>query len=274
MEVMTDSMRASYPDIVRQVIKEGRPIAPRGEQTLEVSGARVRLTDPYDSLATDTGRGIVTKLAVVETLQCIAGVDEADTLVAAAPHYAAFIGPDGKMRSTYGNRLADQMSHVEAKLRADPSTRQAVATPWRHEMDAHLGEYSYPCTLALGYFIRDGLLEAYTTMRSNDVWLGLPYDVFQFSQMQLTLAGVLNVGVGQYVHDAWSLHIYARDLDKAEKLHAAGSAYASRFEGVGGSSWKEAANRAKQILRGDEPIMSTWSELQYLTVMREILASM
>lgn len=274
MDVTTDSMRKSYSSIVRQVVKEGRKIAPRGEPTLEMSGATIRLTNPLDSLAVDTGRGIVTKLAVVETLQCIAGVDEADTLIAAAPHYAAFVGPDGTMRSTYGGRLADQMSHVEAKLREDESTRQAVATPWRHEMDAAPGEYAYPCTLTLGYFIRDNTLEAYTTMRSNDAWLGLPYDVFQFTQMQLTLARVLGILPGVYTHHAWSLHVYKRDFDKVEKLRASNTAFAPRFSGISGPSWENVQLRAGLILRGEEPTLATSSELEYLKVMREILAAM
>lgn len=274
MYVTTDSMRVSYPAIVNRVIEEGRPISPRGEPTLEVSGATIRLINPHDSLAVDTGRGIVTKLAVIETLQCIAGVDEADTLIAAAPHYAAFVGPDGTMRSTYGGRLADQMPHVEAKLRADSSTRQAVATPWRHEMDAASGEYAYPCTLSLGYFIRGHALEAYTVMRSNDAWLGLPYDVFQFTQMQITLAGALGLEVGMYTHHAWSLHVYLRDLEKVGKLHPNNSAFNPRFLGVTGSTWEEAADRALQILRGTEPVLANSSELEYLKVTREVLASM
>lgn len=274
MDVTIESMRESYTYIVNSVAANGRSIAPRGEPTFELSGATIRLTNPLDSLAIDTGRGIVTKLAVVETLQCIAGIDEANTLIAAAPHYAAFVGPDGMMRSTYGGRLADQMSHVEAKLRDDPSTRQAVATPWRHEMDAHLGEYAYPCTIALGYFIRGGKLEAYTTMRSNDAWLGLPYDVFQFTQMQLSLAQALSLGVGTYTHHAWSLHVYERDLEKIKNLRSNTAAFAPRFSGISGSSWNEVANRALMIHSGQEPVLATSSELEYLKVMREILASL
>lgn len=275
-DVETGSMRYMYPSIVQKVKEEGRRVAPRGEPTVEASGATVRLINPYDSLATGTGRGVVIKLFVVETLQCIAGVDEADTLIAAAPHYAAFVGPDGLMRSTYGGRLADQMSHVEAKLRRDPASRQAVGTPWRHEMDAHDGEYSYPCTIALGYMIRSGKLESYTTMRSNDVWLGLPYDIPQFTQMQITLANVLKLDVGSYTHHAWSLHLYERDFEKAAKLNNQDVApkWEPRFLGIAGDSWQEAADRAYTILRGETPPYITNSEAEYLKVMRSVLDGM
>ncbi len=274
MDFHVDSMRESYADVVEYVRLHGKPVAPRGEPTLEIRGATVTLEDPYDALPTGTGRGIVTKLAVVETLQCIAGVDESDTLIAAAPHYAQFVGPDGTMRSTYGARLRDQMPHVETKLRRDPSSRQAVATPWRHEMDAHDGEHSYPCTIALGYSIRSGELHANTTMRSNDVWLGLPYDVFQFCQMQITLAGVLSVEVGTYCHHAWSLHMYERDAEKAEKLERVPLSvkWQPRFYGVAGRTWPEAADRAFALLRGNEPADATVSELEYLNVMLEVLS--
>ena len=55
-------------------------------------------------------------------------------------------------------------------------------------------------------------------MRSNDVWWGLPYDVFQFTQLQLTLARLLDVAPGEYTHMVGSLHAYERDADGIDAL--------------------------------------------------------
>ena len=52
-------------------------------------------------------------------------------------------------------------------------------------------------------------------MRSNDIWMGLPYDVFSFTCMQILLAFKLGVGIGTYTHHAASLHLYKRDYDTA-----------------------------------------------------------
>ena len=49
-------------------------------------------------------------------------------------------------------------------------------------------------------------------MRSNDLWLGFPFDVFQFANMQVLMAMELGVELGTYTHIAGSLHLYERDF--------------------------------------------------------------
>lgn len=61
-------------------------------------------------------------------------------------------------------------------------------------------------------------LEIVVTMRSNDIWLGVPYDVVQFSMLQAAVAGELKVAVGRYTHISGSMHLYKRDWKRAEAL--------------------------------------------------------
>src|SRR5690606_26043016 len=60
----------------------------------------------------------------------------------------------------------------------------------------------------------------YTVMRSNDLWLGLPYDIMMFTRLQSAMAWALGVRVGKYVHTTFSLHLYERDIPKVDHLHA------------------------------------------------------
>jgi thymidylate synthase len=48
-------------------------------------------------------------------------------------------------------------------------------------------------------------------MRSNDIWMGFPYDVFSFTAMQCLMAMELGLGIGTYTHIAGSLHLYERN---------------------------------------------------------------
>ena len=54
-------------------------------------------------------------------------------------------------------------------------------------------------------------------MRSNDIWMGVPYDMFSFCFLQVKMAMELGVEVGTYTHYAGSLHMYKRDYDVALK---------------------------------------------------------
>jgi hypothetical protein len=75
-----------------------------------------------------------------------------------------------------------------------------------------------PCTIALTFRIRDERLLLSVVMRSSDVWLGLPFDVFQFRQLQRTVAHLLNRDIGEYCHHSISMHLYEKDLDRARSL--------------------------------------------------------
>lgn len=130
------------------------------------------------------------------------------------------------VNSNYGNRIQkmpdevdglkfDQMKMCEELLRKDPNTRQAVIhikTP-RNVVSNPTKDLN--CTVCLQFFIREGKLYMTTYMRSNDLWMGFPNDVFQFTCMQIYLAMRLNVGLGSYTHVAGSLHMYERDYQKS-----------------------------------------------------------
>ncbi|MCY1304327.1 Thymidylate synthase [compost metagenome] len=56
----------------------------------------------------------------------------------------------------------------------------------------------------------------FTSMRSNDVYLGLPHDVFAFTMMQEILARSLGCELGEYKHYVSSLHLYETNFEDAK----------------------------------------------------------
>jgi hypothetical protein len=54
-------------------------------------------------------------------------------------------------------------------------------------------------------------------MRSNDVWLGLPYDVFVNTSIQRFVASVLGVQPGWYQHQVADLHLYGKNYEAAKE---------------------------------------------------------
>lgn len=134
---------------------------------------------------------------------------------------------DGEtVNSNYGHRIQnavdevdgkifDQMKMVEHLLSVDPSSRQAVIHIKQARDVLVNPTKDLNCTVCLQFFIREGKLYMTTYMRSNDLWMGFPNDVFQFTCMQIYLAMRLNVELGSYTHVAGSLHMYERDYQKS-----------------------------------------------------------
>lgn len=210
--LITVNDMCDYRQILDRIMMDGSYSSPRGIKTLDLGYTAIHFRRPNHMLARNSGRMLNTKIAVVEAIQLIGGFHDADLMTWASPNFKQFMD-DGMFWGAYGERIQQQMVHVARKLTEDPSTRQAVVTLWNPEYDNIPGKSDYPCTISLGYRLRDQKLDAWTFMRSNDAWLGLPYDVFQFTQLQRTLARSLGVLLGTYTHTAASLHLYEKDLD-------------------------------------------------------------
>jgi thymidylate synthase len=92
-------------------------------------------------------------------------------------------------------------------LKSKPTTRRAVIQIY-DAMDMFGDHKEIPCTCTLQFFVRDEKVHLVAHMRSNDVFLGLPHDIFSFTMIQEVVAKELNLGVGTYTHLVGSLHLY------------------------------------------------------------------
>ena len=254
-DLTNDDFRALYQDTVELVLKHGRQVAPRGQHTLELPAATLRLTalnEGYAALPLGIGRKAHPGIGAVEALQLIAGEQHPELMRRIAPNFGRFMD-GGAFHGSYGERLRGQLEAALARLQSDAHSRQAVLQIWDPARDLHVeGLHDYPCTIFLQLLLRDDRLELHAHMRSNDVWWGLAYDAFQFTQLQHTLANVLGVDVGDYFHHAASLHLYARDQAAAMTLLREWPLEGELpvVRGVGGLDLEMARHRAREALRG------------------------
>jgi thymidylate synthase len=210
--------RASIRGLTGHLITDGSAVEVRDQWTIELTDVAIEIQKPQFPQMDHIGRGWNKRIAIAEFLQLTGGFSEPAVMTAVAPSFERFLD-DGRFWAAYGERTKDQFQHVVRKLVDDPGSRQAVVTLWNPARDNIEGKHDYPCTLSLQFRIREERLELTTCMRSNDVWWGWSYDLFQFTQLQHTVANCIGVEVGHYVHFANSLHIYERDIDAALQLH-------------------------------------------------------
>jgi thymidylate synthase len=249
--------RKAYADIVRRVILEGQVRYPRGLETRDMGNVTIHLESALDALPMGCGRGINQKIAAVEAIQLIGGFSSPALTTYASKNFEKFMERDGTFWGSYGTRVGDQVNYAVRKLTNDPQTRQAVVTLWDNQLDNIPLKRDYPCTVGFNFTLNmaKAELDMNVLMRSNDVWLGLPYDMFQFTQLQCTVARALGVTPGTYTHTTWSLHIYREHLEVASKLHdpiaTEDSSYISPVGiGLKHTSFKSMMDRAQDITYG------------------------
>lgn len=269
MNITIASMQHGYPRILKWIVNEGMRSSPRGLDTYEIIGTRIVLTDPHRSLATGIGRNLNLGIAAIEALQLIGGFSAPGIVTKIGPRFKEFMDGD-RFWGAYGTRIGDQLRAVIYKIRDDPDTRQAVVTLWYPDMDNTIGMHDYPCTVSLKFYLRDGKLTMITDMRSSDAWLGIPYDIFQFTQLQITLAKILNVEVGVYIHQSGSLHLYHTDVDKIRRLQSSPDSAAPAVHGLGryGAHLDAVRHRAHALAHGQALDDATDAENWYLEQIR------
>ena len=211
-----------YVAACRTVGRDGAVVSPRGMATIEVLGAHLCLTDPRRRLVdVPPTRVINPAFAVAETLWILIGSDESWIFDynRALTRYA----DDGRLQGAYGPRMRrwggriDQLDQVRRLLARDPDSRQGVIQLFDPTWDTR-GHRDVPCTLGYRFYLRSGRLHMHTTMRSQDLWLGFPYDIFAATLLQELLAGWLDVELGEYHHYVDSLHLYAAHTRSAASL--------------------------------------------------------
>lgn len=175
----------------------------------------------------------------------------------ASKFWLKLANPDGTVNSAYGYLIWKNLSHgsdfeQEAKL-TSPSTKPGEGnvytmvpkrrTPWqwakesliadkdtrqailRFSLPEHqwMGNKDQTCTLHGIFMIRDNKLNLTINMRSNDLTLGLVYDLPWFISLIYKMKEELkdvypDLEVGSYSHYVHNLHIYDRDEERILKM--------------------------------------------------------
>ncbi len=159
------------------------------------------------------------------------GTNRVEDFAKASKFWEKIANPDGTINSAYGfliwhnkslaNGTMTPWDWAKQSLINDKDTRQAIL---RFSLPEHsnLGTKDFPCTLFGNFLIRENRLNLTIAMRSNDLWLGLTYDLPWFCGLIDRMIADLkptypDLQKGMYTHIAHSAHIYERDIAKIEK---------------------------------------------------------
>jgi thymidylate synthase len=215
---VVEDLRNGYVQLASHVLDRGYRVVTRDLVTTELTSVTVEVPEPTGvMLPIHVNRRVNARLAAVEALQLLSGTCDGELLLRASPGYGeVLIRPENVAYGAYGPRLRHQLDAAYHELRRDPTSRRVVLTIHREDDLTHDGDH--PCTLSAQLLVRRGRLELIVNMRSWDLWLGVPYDVFMWSQLQRSFAHQLGVDVGRYVHHTGSLHVYERDLESVGML--------------------------------------------------------
>lgn len=204
----------AWVQALRLVHDHGQGRTPRGLSCYAHQGpVLITITQPRRRVLANPVRGASLGFMAGEFTWIFTGSNNLNQIAFYNRNMAKYSDDGLTLWGAYGPRFREQLTIVVNKLKADPFTRQAVMTFWR----PNPGETKdTPCTVALMFSRQGRFLDLTAVMRSNDLWLGFPYDVFTFTMIQEVIASALNLDVGHYHHFVNDLHYYAEHEAKIE----------------------------------------------------------
>lgn len=223
---------------LEHVSKFGSTCSPRGMLVYESLGFQsyIQMANP---IIFNDRRALGYKFMAAEAAWILSGRNDVESISPFSKNISRFSDDGIIFAGAYGPPLKSQLSYVLLALEQDADTRQAVSTIWNRNPDP---SKDIPCTISLQWMIRNHALHCIATMRSSDLWLGHPYDIFNFSAYSFALLLELNkirqkrgefpIILGGLYLTAGSKHIYDNNLRAVEEV-------ISHFENHGLTAWNQ-----------------------------------
>jgi thymidylate synthase len=222
MIIFAETADEAWISATRMILQHGKPQMGRRGESLEVLHAHLAIQNPLQRWVLSRTPAINPAFAIAEAVWIVSGRNDARFLNHWNPKLPFFAGNTDQYPGAYGHRLRhhfgiDQIARAVETLSVWKESCQVVLQIWDPRSDfprnGQATSRDIPCNTCSFLKIRDERLEWMQVMRSNDLFLGLPYNLVQFTVLQELIAGWVGVEIGAYHHISDSLHGYMHNVE-------------------------------------------------------------
>jgi len=204
--------------------------APRGLKIHEACNMEFVLADPTSNLFYNPKRSPKFRYLYPELLWYFSGRNDLEFISKYSKFWTNIANEDETVNSAYGHLLFNQKNEhgyteyqwAYESLKNDKDSRQAIMRFNKPE-HSYEGNKDFVCTLTGIFHIRNNQLNFTTTMRSQDVWFGIIYDIPFYTLLMQQMLNHLKpiypeLQLGTYVHYVMSEHIYEKNFPEVEEM--------------------------------------------------------
>lgn len=133
---------------------------------------------------------------------------------------AAFATQYGELGPVYGKQWrdfggVDQIARVVESIKTNPDSRRHIVNAWNA---AEIDRMALPpCPAFFQFYVGGGALSCQLYVRSNDLFLGAPFNIAQYALLTHLVAQQCDLDVGEFVYTIGDAHIYLNHLSQVSE---------------------------------------------------------
>ena len=215
----------TYLNLLRHVMQHGvRRMDRTGTGTLSVFGHQMRfpLSEGFPLVTT---KKVFFKGFVHEMLWFLSGDTNIRYLMEHGVNiWNEWADEEGNLGPVYGRQWRawktadgteiDQLSMVLQSLKQNPDSRRHIVQSW------NVGELDKmalpPCHMFYQFYVAENRLSCSLYVRSNDLFLGCPFNIAQYALLTHMVAQQCDLDVGDLIYTIGDAHIYLNHVEQVE----------------------------------------------------------
>lgn len=120
--------------------------------------------------------------------------------------WRTWMGGDGK--------VYDQIKWVINEIKHNPDSRRLLVNAWAVDAVQDGRMQLPPCHYSFQFYVINNRLSCLFNMRSNDVFLGLPFNIASYALLTHLIAHECNLEVGELIYSGADVHIYSNHIEQ------------------------------------------------------------
>ena len=210
-----------YLDLLRHVKENGLKKEDRtGTGTLSAFGYQMRF-DLQEGFPLVTSKKVYFKGLAVEMLWFLKGGTNTKYLLDNNVHiWDAWADEEGNLGPIYGKQWVrwagkngeeiNQIQRVIDSIKKNPDSRRHIVNAWNV---SDLDDMALPpCHMFYQFWVGNGRLSCNLYVRSNDLFLGAPFNIAEYALLTHMVAQQCDLEVGELVYTIGDAHVYLNHL--------------------------------------------------------------
>lgn len=115
----------------------------------------------------------------------------------------------------YDVKIIDQIQNTIDEIRENPTSRRLVVSSWNAGMIPYMS--LPPCHYSFQFYVNKNRLSLMCNMRSNDVFLGCPFNIASYALLLHIIAKITNKVPDELIISLGDVHIYKNHIQQVKE---------------------------------------------------------